>query len=132
MPRFVVLRHSLPAESERPTHWDWMFELNGVLETWATEPLEQLFGPSELIEPISVIAQRLADHRLEYLEYEGPVSGNRGSVARILRGTYTCLDQSPRHRRLSVEELGYVIEFDIASDEKLDAVQLHLLIHLIK
>lgn len=132
MPRFVVLRHSLPAEAERPTHWDWMFELNGVLETWATEPLNQLFGPSELIEPISVIAQRLADHRLEYLDYEGPVSGQRGSVARILRGTYTCLDQSRRQRRLSVDELGYVIEFDIANDEQLDAVQLHLLIHLIK
>jgi hypothetical protein len=112
-----------------------MFELNGVLETWATEPLDLPIGqinnqlPNELI---SVIAQRLVDHRLEYLEYEGPVSGNRGSVARILRGTYNCLDQSRRKRALSVEALGYLIELEIAIDENSDPAQLQILIRLIK
>ena len=28
----------------------------------------------------------LADHRREYLEYEGPVSGGRGNVTRIHQG----------------------------------------------
>ena len=31
-------------------------------------------------------ATRLPDHRQRYLEYEGPISGGRGSVARLGRG----------------------------------------------
>jgi hypothetical protein len=31
-------------------------------------------------------AERLADHRLAYLEYEGEVSGGRGVVKRVARG----------------------------------------------
>ena len=33
-------------------------------------------------------AEALADHRLEYLRYEGPVSGGRGEVARWDQGAY--------------------------------------------
>lgn len=32
-------------------------------------------------EPVSLIAEPIADHRLAYLEYEGPVSRERGHVA---------------------------------------------------
>ena len=123
MPRFVVLRHSLPTESERPTHWDWMFETNGALETWATEPLElPMDNIDELLltRPYSVRAQRLQDHRLAYLDYEGPVSENRGSVARILQGTYSCLDQSRRQRQLAVSGWPYMIRFEILNDENID------------
>lgn len=31
---------------------------------------------------------RLVDHRLEYLEYEGPISGGRGAVRRLAGGIY--------------------------------------------
>lgn len=31
-------------------------------------------------------AERLADHRREYLTYEGPVSGGRGRVRRVAEG----------------------------------------------
>ena len=34
------------------------------------------------------LLERLADHRLDYLEYEGPVSGDRGSVRRVDGGQY--------------------------------------------
>ena len=34
----------------------------------------------------SWLAKRLPDHRLAYLEYEGPISDNRGEVVRCLRG----------------------------------------------
>ena len=37
---------------------------------------------------IRCVATRLPDHRLAYLEYEGPVSGNRGVVRRIDSGKY--------------------------------------------
>ena len=90
MPRFVVLRHECPADYVRPSHWDLMLESEGHLRTWA------LLHPPDLGEPIT--AEALDNHRLEYLDYEGPiskgpvlkgpVSKDRGSVARWDRGTY--------------------------------------------
>lgn len=74
--RFVILHHVLP-DGE---HWDLMLECDGVLLSWRI-PIQ---GPGALSTPIA--AQRMADHRLAYLDYEGPVSGNRGSVARVDRG----------------------------------------------
>lgn len=70
----------MPADSPRATHWDFMIEYEGALRTWAlaVEPTDAL----------SIEAEPLVDHRLAYLEYEGPVSGNRGAVTRWDRGTY--------------------------------------------
>jgi hypothetical protein len=82
MPRFVLLYHQLPATSERPSHWDLMLERTdtGQLATWALEELPQ---PHR-----SIAAARLVDHRADYLEYQGAVSNNRGTVRRIDAGTY--------------------------------------------
>jgi hypothetical protein len=38
--------------------------------------------------------ERLADHRLAYLDYEGPVSGDRGIVRRLDTGTF-CSGEKP-------------------------------------
>jgi hypothetical protein len=89
MPRYVVLRHELPSDSARASHWDLMFEFQGVLRTWSVES-EPAIGRT-------AIAQLLADHRLEYLEYQGPVSGGRGTVVRWDEGEYT-LEQSGDQR----------------------------------
>jgi hypothetical protein len=78
--RFVGLHHRLSAESPRATHWDFMIEVDGVLRTWALE--------REPAAVATIPALALADHRLAYLEYEGPVSGDRGEVSRWDRGTY--------------------------------------------
>ena len=43
----------------------------------------------------TVPAEQLADHRLAYLDYEGPVSGDRGSVTRLDFGTFTSIKESP-------------------------------------
>ncbi len=73
--RFVVLEHEWNG-----VHWDFMLERSGVLKTWAVDlPLE----PGR-----ELPARRLADHRIAYLDYEGPISGNRGRVRRIDAGTY--------------------------------------------
>ena len=42
-------------------------------------------------------AERLADHRVSYLDYEGPVSGDRGSVTRWDWGTYSLIDMTDQH-----------------------------------
>lgn len=80
MPRFVVLCHEFPEGHARLKHWDLMFEWGSSLRTWAMarEPLS-----ADEIE-----AEQLADHRLAYLDYEGPVSGDRGSVTRWDAGDF--------------------------------------------
>ncbi|MBA4016686.1 MAG: hypothetical protein C0483_05815 [Pirellula sp.] len=86
MPRYVVLRHELPLDSERPSHWDFMLESGEVLRTWA------LLQRPDTSEP--QIAEALVDHRLAYLEYEGPVSGDRGCVVRWDAGIYEPLNET--------------------------------------
>ena len=82
MPQFVVLRHDRP----RGVHFDLMLEVGDVLKTWA---LPQPPQPGLEIE-----CEALADHRLAYLDYEGPISGQRGSVTRWDRGMYVVERQS--------------------------------------
>ncbi|MBI2825891.1 MAG: hypothetical protein HYX69_14495 [Planctomycetia bacterium] len=77
--RFVVLRHELPPGNPRALHWDFMLEVEGTLRTWALD--------REPADGLIVRAEPLADHRLAYLDYEGPISGGRGVVARWDRGT---------------------------------------------
>ena len=80
MPRFVILEHDHPH-----LHWDLMLETGTVLRTWRlAEPPE----PGK-----TVAAEPLGEHRLTYLDYEGPVSGNRGQVRRWEFGTYD--DETP-------------------------------------
>lgn len=75
MPRFVLLRHETPPSFGRPSHWDLMLESGGRLRSWAL--LEQPdLAPSQNVEAIG-------DHRPAYLDYEGPVSGDRGDVRRV-------------------------------------------------
>ena len=64
-------------------HWDLMLESENALRTWRLLE-EPGIGKSVPSEP-------LADHRIEYLDYEGPVSGNRGVVKQWAGGTFEWL-----------------------------------------
>jgi hypothetical protein len=77
MPRFVILRHDSP----RGEHFDFMLEAGDALKTWA------LPRPPEI--GVEMDCEALADHRLAYLDCEGPISGQRGSVSQWDCGTYT-------------------------------------------
>lgn len=85
LPRFVLLRHEVPkdltAEGALQSHWDLMFQQDSSLLT-----LRLLELPQNSSEQQSFRVQRLPDHRIQYLDYEGPISGNRGHVACIARG----------------------------------------------
>lgn len=91
MPQFVLLEHTHPV-----LHWDFMLEKSGVLQTWRLAEL-----PSE--SPVEIEATQLPDHRLAYLDYEGPVSHNRGNVRRIDRGTYERIESEGQDSRRVVE-----------------------------
>jgi hypothetical protein len=81
MPRFVILEHDWNGR-----HWDVMLESGDVLRTWAV---------AERPEPgRDLPARPLADHRLAYLEYEGPITGGRGTVRRVDRGEYDVVSWS--------------------------------------
>ena len=75
MPRFVLLEHDHPF-----LHWDLMLETGDVLRTW------RLAAPPEAGREMA--AESLGDHRRAYLDYEGPVSGGRGTVRRWDAGTF--------------------------------------------
>jgi hypothetical protein len=86
MYQFVVLAHDFPEP-----HLDFFLETsaNGLLRSfrlsaWPTggKPVDLLGTP---------------DHRRLYLQYEGPVSGGRGSVRRLDAGYYE-LTQEEAHR----------------------------------
>ena len=86
MPKFVILRHEMPAGPRAGVHFDLMLEQGAVLRTWALAE-----EPSALTE---IAAEALGEHRLAYLEYEGPVAGNRGFVSRWDGGQYECQTES--------------------------------------
>lgn len=84
--RFVVQKHT----TSTGQHWDFMLEYGDVLATWqiGINPGE---WPGRMIE-----CSRIFDHRLKYLDYEGAISGDRGSVSIALAGNYhpiKCEDQ---------------------------------------
>jgi hypothetical protein len=82
MPRYVILKH----ETAGGVHFDLMLELAAALRTWS---LAQAPLPG-----VEIHAKALPDHRLAYLDYEGPISGSRGTVTRWDRGTYHLEQQS--------------------------------------
>jgi hypothetical protein len=112
MPRFVLLYHDCPPNYERASHWDFMLESGDVLRTWALErlPLDWRAARSRtsavhpncpsLAVDSSVAAVQLSDHRRDYLELEGPVGGDRGTVVRVAGGTYHSEQEAPGSWRL--------------------------------
>jgi hypothetical protein len=78
MPRFAVLTHDHPF-----LHWDFLLEHGAACRTWRL-----------LAEPghhDTIPAEALPDHRLMYLDYEGPVGGDRGTVHCWDAGTFEWL-----------------------------------------
>lgn len=91
MSRFVILEHDSP----RGRHWDFLLETGVALTAWALTQSPDAPG--------AIDADSLADHRIEYLDYEGPVSGDRGTVRRWDAGIYRLERQTERELVLALE-----------------------------
>ena len=85
MRSFVIHAHS----GHGPLHYDLMLEQGQALATWRLP-----CPPHVLATGTSMEALKIQDHRRAYLEYEGPVSNQRGRVARTDSGQYEVLDRS--------------------------------------
>lgn len=79
--RFVILEHDWPF-----LHWDLMLEESGRLLTW------RILEEPELNKLLPVSPS--PDHRIAYLEYEGQISGSRGSVSRWDFGVINSMSSS--------------------------------------
>ncbi len=77
---FVLLRHETPPGSNISSHWDLMIQDGDHLATWRLE--------SDLFQTAQQSAERIDNHRLEYLTFEGPISNNRGSVRQVDQGEF--------------------------------------------
>lgn len=85
-----------------------MIEHDGVLLAWSLAALPRSWaaalgfdGGDDAAD--TVAATRLADHRLAYLDYEGPVSNDRGEVWRCDRGEGQWLGASPARIQLELQ-----------------------------
>ncbi len=92
--QFVIHLHSGFGEE----HYDLMLSYGNVLATWQLResPLGMKAGQE-------IPALRLADHRIEYLTYQGPVSQGRGKVTMLDKGNYELVKQSPTRWELQVK-----------------------------
>ena len=110
MPRFVLLYHDCPP-GYATSHWDFMLEREGALSTWRLSELPPAWRKDPAVlqgEPCELSAERLADHRLAYLEYQGALSGDRGSVSRYDSGTYEVLES--HHEAIAFELSGAILK----------------------
>ncbi len=87
MPQFVLLEHCW-----RGVHYDLMLERGDALATWAID--------EQIVRDRILPARRLGAHRVAYLDYEGPISGDRGVVRRLDRGFYEPLEWTDRRVRV--------------------------------
>lgn len=115
MPRFVILLHKPGTASAHLKHFDFMMETQEgtELSTWRWDRL-----PNASIEFQGL---QLAPHRLEYLNYEGEISGERGHVSQQVTGTYleaiSCRDSEWEIQLESEELTGILRGLHIKDDQ---------------
>ena len=102
--RFVILHH---VGCERP-HWDFLLEQDQSLATWQLYH-DPLAGGKELF--------RIEDHRKLYLDYEGPIEGDRGEVSRVCAGTYSLLEKNSQLWRVRLTSVVLEGEFELRRQE---------------
>ncbi|WP_146531327.1 hypothetical protein [Novipirellula artificiosorum] len=97
--RFVVLEHTPGRLFKRQLqpHFDWMFESDGGLLTWATAPID--FFEKQLV----VVARPLPVHRLRYLDFEGDIGEDRGEVRQRIAGDYALLRRDEQHFAVEIQ-----------------------------
>jgi len=98
--QFVVLYHQFPPGSNRKSHWDLLLEQPNP-DSFQLLCFEVSAPPQNWEKTTS--AKRLPDHREIYLTYEGPISGNRGTVAQLLKGDVQWVTQTENFLVLNLQ-----------------------------
>jgi hypothetical protein len=82
--QFVIQKHCTP-DGE---HWDLMLQIENALWTWRLCQLPEPIGNT----PIA--AEKIADHPLRFLTYEGPVQNHTASVKIVDHGKFKITKQA--------------------------------------
>jgi hypothetical protein len=101
--KFVIGRHT----SGGDVHWDLMFESGNVLKTW------RLNIPPENIGDEPSNAEKIFDHDLKFLTYQGPVQKGRGEFCIADEGTVEIIEENPKHIRLRFNGRILIGEFNL-------------------
>ncbi len=117
---FAVLQH----QQSHYTHWDLLLELPAreLLATFRVDHPPDTWATAGVL-----TIQALPDHRRIYLDYEGPISGDRGTVIRYDRGTLHLVQYTPTH--IAVEITGALLHGRLnlhAADPATNRWSLHL------
>ena len=91
--RFVIHKHIRCGD----IHWDLMLETGGVLQTY------RLAMPPEEILKQSCRAEKISDHDLRFLTYQGSVNNGEGQVEITEQGTYRQAGWSEDRLELSLD-----------------------------
>lgn len=95
-PSAVLLLHTLP---DRSSHFDLMLAPDSAAPLLTF----RLDADPFLSLPSSAHADRLPEHRRAYLSYEGPLTDNRGSVARVRSGRAVIHASTPDLLRAEID-----------------------------
>jgi hypothetical protein len=95
MPNYVVLHHTA---IETP-HYDLLLDISELepLPTWRLPHWPPQRGD---------VFTRLSPHRRIYLEYEGPISGDRGEVKRVATGRFEIIRQDESQLDIALAPIG--------------------------
>lgn len=88
--RFAILEHRWGG-----IHWDFLIEDGPTLRAWAVD--------APIVAGADLPARALTPHRRIYLDYEGPIAGDRGEVRRWDAGRAWVEAWGDRAVRLRVE-----------------------------
>ncbi len=102
MPRFALLEHRRDG-----VHYDFLLETapGGPLRAWAVD--------AEVVPGEDLPARELAEHRALYLEYEGEISGGRGTVRRLDGGEFETLEWGEDRVRVRIAGAQLVGEVEV-------------------
>lgn len=96
--RTTLLRHVL---ADGSWHVDWLIEVEPVARERL--PTFRLNDRPDRANADSFVGTLLGDHRRAYLDYEGPVSGDRGRVEQLATGRVVRLSGWPESIDVTVE-----------------------------
>lgn len=91
--RYVILRHATP----EGVHFDFMLESEGILSTWRID-----IGPEDM-KTTAAKAEKIFDHDLKFLTYEGPVNKGTGRVTAVDKGVYSVIARTADEMQIQIE-----------------------------
>jgi hypothetical protein len=82
--QFVIQKHCTPDGG----HWDLMLQIENTLWTW------RLHHPPEHIQDTPTAVEKIADHPLRFLTYEGPVQNDTATVKIEDHGSFKLINHT--------------------------------------